>query len=204
MPRLNLLRIAIRGLSASGKGEVAKLVAKKIKAVHIDCGIIFRAIALRLSKTKDGFHSDIDSLAVAKEGMKSSQELQSEKVGLLTSKFCCDKGNERHLISVANEVINLYPRVVLDGRNAGLTICPMRNFSFFLTVPEDERVLRRSLQTNQPVEETRNSIRCRDDIDFKRDPALCTPQRGEVVISNAARHPWETADQISKIISSRN
>ena len=83
------LVIAIDGPSASGKGTLAKKVAKHFGLAYLNTGAIYRLIALRVINSNidpDNFEGQISDLTkgIFEQDLEN-EELFSEKVGFIDS-----------------------------------------------------------------------------------------------------------------------
>lgn len=196
------ISIAIRGLAGSGKGAVAKEVAKRLNAEHIDCGAIFRAVmhyCMTYHKKVSQCRVSLREGIVVVNGMGYPEEfLRSETIGKATSDFCKDKTNELRLISLCNNLISSFPRVVFDGRNAGLDIGKERNAAFFLETSARIRAKRRAKQLGgiESEADILNLLLKRDAVDRSRNPKLCMPSVREIIIRTDIHSIKEVSDKL--------
>ena len=86
------LRIAIDGPAASGKGTLAKQIAKKYKLLHLDSGKLYRYLAFQVYKTK---HKKINypklQISLKKITLKKlhNKILTTEPITKIASVFSC-------------------------------------------------------------------------------------------------------------------
>lgn len=159
--------IAIDGPSASGKSTTAHEVAVALGLVHLNSGLLYRAItwvALR-----DGWRSDSDftsglsrldlSLVAAPpeflfrvDGSNPGPLLQAPEVNARVSEVSarCDV---RQLVTVTLRSCATDMGVVLDGRDIGTVVFPDATLKVFLTASADVRAQRRLAERESPTTE---------------------------------------------------
>ncbi len=207
------LTISLRGLSASGKGTIAPILAKELNVQHIDCGLLFRAIALYICEhqitSKHLFLEKVrirmicETVFIVEEKTYPREQLQTEKVGYLAAELA--KSHSEQLVSLVNELLSSMSRVVVDGRNAGLNILPNPDFSFFLQASLKSRIQRRYEQErfiNKEIKksEIKSSLIKRDTVDQKRDRKLTEPQLNEHIIVTDGKTPLQCAREIVSVV----
>ncbi|MBU6214803.1 (d)CMP kinase [Patescibacteria group bacterium] len=207
------LSISLRGLSASGKGTIASLLAKELNIQHVDCGQIFRAIALYVHEHRvKGIASffkkakiQITNRDITVEGKTYFREqLQTENVGRLATEL--SRKHSDKLVSLINALLSTIPRVIVDGRNAGIDILPNPNFSFFLQTKLESRVQRRYNQERSngikvSVIDILHSLSHRDEVDKERDIRLVEPQRHERTVVTDGKTPLQCVNEIITTIN---
>ena len=164
--------IAIDGPAASGKSTIAAHFAKKINFVHIDSGLLYRAITFaiaslfrKLNKKSNfsdfvkGYNEDLTELdctfLIDKE-MKTHKILIAKKEVLpteLESKEITDKtryvaDEEKYREWVNHELHNFskIENLVVDGRDIGSVVFPDAKHKFYLDSSLVIRAQRRLLQ----------------------------------------------------------
>ena len=152
-----MIEIAIDGTAASGKGTLAKKLAKRYGFVHLDTGLLYRKVANELIiKKKDtstnlAYYSfeiarDLNFLELNKE------DLRSEETAKLASLIATYPKLREILNSKQKEFVAInktkFPGCVLDGRDIGTKILPNADFKFFIDASIDIRAKRRLLEKN--------------------------------------------------------
>jgi cytidylate kinase len=144
--------IAIDGPAASGKGTLAKRLAKHYGYRHLDTGVIYRAVAKALLD----MGADLTDEALA---VSAALRLDLEKFG--------DPALKAQAVGDAASVVSAHPRVrevlldfqrqfaasppgaVLDGRDIGTVICPDADVKIFVVADAQVRARRRALEVRE-------------------------------------------------------
>ena len=152
-----MIEIAIDGTAASGKGTLAKKLAKNYGYAHLDTGLLYRKVADELIiKKKDtstnlAYYStqiakDLNFLELKKE------DLRSEKTAKLASLIATYPKLRKILNLKQKEFVDKnktkFPGCILDGRDIGTKILPNADFKFFIDASIDIRAKRRLLEKN--------------------------------------------------------
>ncbi len=177
--------IAIDGPSASGKGTVAKLVAKRLGFHYLDSGALYRLVAL--AALKAGISgSDGPALGRLAQSMQVrfgaddvqlnhevvTDEIRSEPVGILASEVAALSAVRQALIT-HQRAFRQAPGLVADGRDMGSVVFPDAVLKIFLTAGPTERARRRHKQLkekgmNANIATLLQDIRQRDERDSAR------------------------------------
>jgi cytidylate kinase len=164
------MAIAIDGPSASGKTTTAREVAATLGLVHLNSGLLYRAvtwIALR-----DGWSSDRDfasglarlriSLAAAPpevkvriDGSVPGAWLQASEVNARVSAVAARADVRKHVTEALRAAAEPMS-IVMDGRDIGTVVLPEATLKIFLTASPDVRARRRLAE--RPAEATEDSV----------------------------------------------
>ena len=155
------MKIAIDGTAASGKGTLAKSLAKELGYDYLDTGLLYRSIALNAIE-----HGIIDFDISVEKGVTANSKIRElTDIALLLTFPLLDqpalRGQEVSLLAakIANlpEIRNILLKkqrlfankptsgagVVLDGRDIGTVILPDAEFKFFIDAKPEIRAKRR-------------------------------------------------------------
>lgn len=140
--------IAISGPAASGKGTLAKMLAKKLGLPHYDFGLMFRAIAFLSShySTNQLLQFAVElRLKIKNEqiwffGTNLTSILKSEKTGLAAARMA--RNNLASIIQIAQAMV-WHNSFVCDGRTCGSEIYSEADYKFYITAEEKDRIKRR-------------------------------------------------------------
>ena len=149
--------VAIDGLAASGKGTIARGLARHLRFKHLDTGLIYRAVAANAVQRGGGKCFDHDAIEIAKNfsaELLLLRNLRSSEAGKLASKIAKNGEIRQHLMSFQREFSKTEPGVVMDGRDIGTVICPNAEVKIFVTAAISVRAERRF----QELKETEQSI----------------------------------------------
>ncbi len=142
--------VAIDGPSASGKGTLARNLAKALDFAHLDTGQIYRAVAAKLLESG----ASVDDLEAARamaatlgwQDLERS-DLRDETVSQAASKIAAMPGVRAALLGFQRRFARTPPGAkagaVLDGRDTGSVVCPEAQVKFFVTADLETRARRR-------------------------------------------------------------
>ena len=150
--------VAIDGPSASGKGTVARQVARRLGFHYLDSGALYRLVALaamRQGIAKDDagalgrlaqslpaeFHEDNIRLG----GEDVTEAIRAEEVSAAASQVAAIPEVRQGLIR-RQRAFRQPPGLVADGRDMGTVVFPDALLKVFLTASAEERALRRYKQ----------------------------------------------------------
>ena len=157
MPNQNLL-IAIDGPSSSGKGTIAKKIARHFSLSCLNTGGLYRAIAfLSLENSLDLVKDEIKIILLCKKLLEQDLEspnLHNEQIGKAASIIATNSNIRNAIFDVqrnfALDGLRQNGGAVLEGRDIGTVICPDANYKFFIVAAAEVRAKRRydQLQKN--------------------------------------------------------
>ncbi|CAL7961379.1 Cytidylate kinase [Alphaproteobacteria bacterium] len=146
--------ICIDGPAASGKGTVAKKIARVLDFTYFSTGLVYRYLAY-LAITKSIFLEDIDALAALAKSIDSSalyniaiQLLYDADVTKASSIVAVHQEVRESLVDLQRSYVHSDKKngAVVDGRDVGTVIFPDANCKFFLTAELKVRASRRFKQ----------------------------------------------------------
>ena len=180
--------VAIDGLAASGKGTLAKALAKELGFAHLDSGLIYRAVGWKV--LQDG-GDDLESAAIMaaitlRPEDLNNPDLRTEIVAQAASKVAAIPEVRKAVLDFQRNFANSPPGgakgAVLDGRDIGTVVCPEADVKIFVTATPEERARRRfeELRPGHPdltLETVTADIAERDRRDTEREvaPAVAAP-----------------------------
>lgn len=190
--------IAIDGPASSGKGTVARQVARALGYAYVDTGAMYRCVglvALRrgvdmhdglgLGTLADGLHLafswSVDGLRVELDGEDVSDEIRSEEVGQAASTVGTHAQVRAALLGLQRG-LGSDGGVVMDGRDIGTVILPDAELKVFLDASVEERARRRHAEL------------CRRGLDVQLDAVLAELRTRDAQDSGRAVAPLRAAD----------
>ena len=177
-PSPSPLVIAVDGPAASGKGTVARALAAHFDLPHMDTGLLYRAVALNLTRWGGDPASEFEALRACDVAAVPSDdpELRSEIVGEIASRISAYPAVRAALLERQREFAGQPGGAVLDGRDVGTVIAPEATAKLFVTAAPEIRARRRTeelLAAGKRVrfEDVLTDIRARDERDSGRESA---------------------------------
>ncbi len=149
--------IAIDGPSASGKGTVAQLVARRLGFHYLDSGALYRLVALAalgagINLEDELRVSDITlninvnfSGVVRLDGKDVSDAIRDEKISAAASRVAA-LPQVRQALLARQRAFRRPPGLVADGRDMGSVVFPDAELKIFLTATPEARAERRHKQ----------------------------------------------------------
>ena len=176
-PRKGLI-IAVDGPAASGKGTIARALAKHFGLPHMDTGLLYRAVALKLWRWGGDPSNEFEALRACDDlGFDpDDEELRSEPVSRIASKISTYSTVRDALLQRQRDFAMQEGGAVLDGRDIGTVIAPDADVKLFVTASAEVRAQRRVrelLERGMPghYEDVLLDIRARDERDAGREVA---------------------------------
>ncbi|WP_131114625.1 (d)CMP kinase [Lichenihabitans psoromatis] len=171
--------IAIDGPAASGKGTLARRLARHFGLPHLDTGLLYRATARALMEADRPLEDEIAAVAAARSlGLIDFDEtvLRGREMGEAASVVAAIPDVRATLIETQRAFARRPEGAVLDGRDIGTVICPDADVKIFVTATARVRAQRRALELagrGEPVdfEAVLADIIRRDDRDSSRGVA---------------------------------
>ena len=206
--------ITIDGPSASGKGLLARKLAKELDFILLDSGLLYRAYSYCFDKEKNhdsamNFFSQLTIEGVAGEmevfegNNNITQLLRHENVALSASKLSSLKETRENLIAFQRGLANDYG-LIADGRDMGTVVFPDAATKIFLIADVEVRAKRRFLElqnTGQGVNmrDLIEDIRLRDEADRARDISPLVPATDSVEVNSSNLTPQEVLNKVLQI-----
>jgi cytidylate kinase len=171
--------IAVDGPAASGKGTIARALAKHFGLPHMDTGMLYRSVALTMFRFGGDPASEFEAVRAC-EGVAqidpTDPELRSEVVGSIASRISTYAGVRAALFDRQRNFAAQSSGAVLDGRDIGTVIAPDATAKLFVTASSEVRARRRVaelLARGMPahLEDVLIDIRARDERDGNREAA---------------------------------
>jgi CMP/dCMP kinase len=210
--------IAIDGPSASGKGTIANLVARRLGFHSLESGALYRVLAL-LSLREDtlderrlaDFAARMDVLfqdgEVLLEEEDVSDKIRSETCGVRASEVARIAAVRQALLR-RQRAFRRPPGLVADGRDMGTVVFPDAALKIFLTASPEVRAERRYKQLKEKgidanLRALSRDLRERDERDMKRAVAPLVPAPDSQVLDSSALSIEQVAERILKLYADR-
>ena len=184
--------VAVDGPAASGKGTIAKAIARHFELPYMDTGLLYRAAALNLLQSG----GDPESEFAAARACDISQidfddpELKSEAVGGVASRISAYPLVRSALLERQRHFAGQPGGAVLDGRDIGTVIAPEADAKLFVTARPEVRAQRRLQEMERMgmhigYDDVLADIRARDARDQGRTTAPLVQAEDAVLIDTS-------------------
>ena len=184
--------VAVDGPAASGKGTIAKAIARHFELPYMDTGLLYRAAALNLLESG----GDPESEFAAARACDISQidfddpELKSEAVGGVASRISAYPLVRSALLERQRHFAGQPGGAVLDGRDIGTVIAPHADAKLFVTARPEVRARRRLEEMERMgmhigYDDVLADIRARDARDQGRSAAPLVQAEDAVLIDTS-------------------
>ena len=170
--------IAVDGPAASGKGTVAKALARHFKLPHLDTGLLYRAVAMTVRRMELDPAREADAVAACgfDDIILADPGLRSAEIGQLASIVSAHPLVRAALLQRQKRFAHQEGGAILDGRDIGTVIAPDADAKLFVKATPQIRAKRRhgELQAHGSTlsfDKVLADIRARDARDAGRDTA---------------------------------
>ena len=220
--------IAIDGPLASGKGTIAKKLARELHGVDLYTGAMYRCVALFCINSEVNLENapdvikQLDKIAVKYEeerillnGTDVTEAIQESAIAEGASVVAVIPQVREELVRRQQEIgraaVAQGKIVIVEGRDIGTVVFPDAALKIYLTATEAIRANRRlaqfhSLGETMSFEEVLRQIRLRDkrDMERKANPLARDPHaQGYFVLDNSDMNEEQTVDEIAAEVQRR-
>lgn len=179
--------IAIDGPAGSGKGTLAKELAKELNYINIDTGATYRCVALKT--LMDGINIDdkekvidiskninIELLPdgrVLLDGKDVTNDIRSKEVTMIVANVASIIEVRKNMVDIQRKIA-MDKDVVMEGRDITTVVFPNADYKFYLDASIGVRAKRRYKENqekgiNMTYEEVYESIKERDYNDMHKE-----------------------------------
>lgn len=204
------LVIAVDGPAASGKGTVARGLARHYGLPHLDTGKLYRAVALALLRWGGNPDSEFAALRACEDigSLMDDPELKSETVGGIASRVSAYPAVRAALLERQRDIAASPDGAVLDGRDIGTVIAPHAPAKLFVTASLEERARRRFAELTAaalPVhlDDILIDLRARDERDSGRDAAPLVMADDALLLDTSAMDAEEALAEAIRLVETR-
>ncbi|HMK13857.1 MAG TPA: (d)CMP kinase [Burkholderiales bacterium] len=195
--------IAIDGPSASGKGTVARRVARELGFHYLDSGSLYRLVALAAQKRGVALDDEAELAKLAQrlpvefqgeeilmDGMRVTDEIRSETCAAGASKVAAFPKVRLALLKI-QRAFRKPPGLVAEGRDMSSTVFPDAKLKVFLTASTEARAERRYKQLMEKgmyasISTLLQEIKKRDARDIERPVAPLRQDAGAGLLDTTA------------------
>lgn len=185
--------IAVDGPSASGKGTIAKGLARHFGFSHLDTGLLYRAVGRMTFEQDPTMTEKFTAIRMAQNFTVSKLDnplLRNDESSLLASKVATIPEVRDALLDYQRNFA-IYPPAdgaVIDGRDIGTVICPLAPVKLFVTASAHVRAKRRHSELEKLSGQSIDfytvlaDIQSRDERDMNRKVAPLKPAPDSVTL----------------------
>ena len=186
--------IAIDGPAASGKGTLARRLARAFGLPHLDTGLLYRATAAAVLEAGHDVADEaaaVEAAARLDPGALDDAKLRGKAMGEAASIVAAYPAVRAALIEMQRAFARGPVGAVLDGRDIGTVICPDAEAKIFVVASAEARA-RRRLRELEARGETVDAagvlgdIRRRDERDAGRASAPLRPAADAEILDTTA------------------
>ena len=206
--------ITIDGPSASGKGSLAKALAKELNFILLDSGLLYRAYSYCFDQVQNHPFAKklfsnlrIDSIDHEMHVFESNTDITSilrhENIAKSASQLSSLKQTRDNLISFQRDLAS-NNGLVADGRDMGTVVFPDAGTKIFLVADAEVRAKRRFLELQNAdqgvnMRDLIEDIRLRDEADKAREISPLIPADDSIEVNSSDLTPQEVLEIVLKI-----
>ncbi len=213
--------LTIDGPSGSGKGTIARAVARRLGWHLLDSGALYRVLALAAERhgvdpadsTALGalarnlpvaFAESDDDTRVLLDGDDVTAIIRSETAGNAASRVAAVPEAREALLD-RQRAFRQPPGLVADGRDMGTEVFPDADYKVFLTASAEERAKRRYKQLKEKgisvnIRDLAREIAERDDRDANRPVSPLRPADDAIVLDTSDMGIDEVVARVMEIL----
>ena len=206
--------ITVDGPSASGKGSLAKALAKELNFILLDSGLLYRAYSYCFDKSQNhssakGLFSNLrinsidHEMHVFENNTDITSILRHENIAKSASQLSSLKETRDNLISFQRDLAS-DNGLVADGRDMGTVVFPDAGTKIFLVADAKVRAKRRFLELQNAdqgvnMRDLIEDIRLRDEADKAREISPLMPADDSIEVNSSDLTPQEVLEIVLKI-----
>lgn len=212
-------QVAIDGPSASGKSSIAKQVAKQFNLVHINTGLMYRAMAFYALQQNISLNDEEGLVELIET---ADLKLTTEQLVILNGE---DVSEQLKNVSLEASAVSRHPKVrnllvqmqqkmaaatdcVMDGRDIGTVVLPNADVKIFITADVKERARRRyveliNLGQNVIFDDIFEDMINRDDQDINRPVGPLKQAEDAIMVDTTGNSFAQSVSAVIEIVSQK-
>ena len=210
--------IAIDGPAGSGKGTLAKELAKRFNLVNIDTGATYRCVALKVLRNNISL-DDIDKIIEISKNINIdleqdgrvlmdledvTSEIRSKEVTEIVSPISSIVDVRKNMVDIQRKIA-MGNDVVMEGRDITTVVFPDAKYKFYLDASLDSRAKRRYEENlekgiDMTYEEVYENIKKRDYNDMYKEVGSLVRTDDQIYIDTTNLTVEEEIEIIRKVI----
>ena len=215
---MNNIIIAIDGPAGSGKGTLAKELAKKLNLINIDTGATYRCVALKTLKDKIDISDEQKIIEISKnidinltnqgkvylDGEEVTEDIRSKEVTQIVSPISSIIEVRKNMVDIQRKIA-LGKDVVMEGRDITTVVFPEAQYKFYLDATIESRAQRRYKENQEKgidmtYQEVYESIQKRDYNDMNKKVGALKRTENQIYIDTTNLTVEQEVEIIEKII----
>lgn len=184
--------IAVDGPAASGKGTIARALARHYALPHLDTGLLYRAVAATVLRDEQDPTQEADAVAATSfdDLLLADEWLRTDEVGQAASVVSAHPLVRSALLQRQKRFAAQPAGAILDGRDIGTVIAPDADAKLFVKATPMIRARRRHAELRKggssvSLDRVLADIRARDERDSKRSEAPLTAAPDAAVLDTS-------------------
>ncbi|MGH2270404.1 (d)CMP kinase [Anaerohalosphaeraceae bacterium U12dextr] len=213
--------ITIDGPAGVGKSTVARAIARRLGAVFLDTGAMYRAVTLAavergispadteavcklVEVCRFEFRPEADRMRVWIDGQDKTAQIRDPKITEQVKFIASAKPLREKLVQMQRDFAASCQRIVTEGRDQGTVAFPHAAVKFFLTADPRQRALRRHqelIAAGQTItlEEVFRQQQIRDASDENREVGPLKPAPDSITIDTTTLTVDQVVSQMEQI-----
>lgn len=210
--------IAIDGPAGSGKGTLAKELAKKFNLVNIDTGATYRCVALKVLRNNISLDDRDKIIEISKNiniDLKQdgrvfmdledvTNEIRSKEVTKIVSPISSIVEVRKNMVDIQRKIA-MGNDVVMEGRDITTVVFPNAKYKFYLDASLESRARRRYKENlekgiDMTYEEVYENIKKRDYNDMHKEVGSLIRTKDQIYIDTTNLTVEEEIEIIRKVI----
>jgi cytidylate kinase len=203
--------VAIDGPAASGKGTLARRLAKDFGFAYLDTGSLYRAVGMAVVRAGGDPANEAHAVAAAKAldlSAVTPAELKSDEAGNAASKVAFIPAVRAVLLDFQRNFAKKPPGAVMDGRDIGTVVCPDAQAKIFVTASLNVRVQRRIKELRargESINEQRvwDDMKARDARDSDRSVSPLKPAPDAFILDTSGMDAEQAFENAKAYVASK-
>lgn len=218
--------VTVDGPAGSGKSTVSRMLARRLGYVYLDTGALYRALALKISRSglaaddRAGIAALCAKTGISLDGLEGGTRIlldgrdvtgliRTPEISMLASTVSALPEVRQRLLDVQREAARC-GGVVAEGRDMGTVVFPGADVKFFLTAGPEERSRRRWLELKQrghevSLDEVLRDVVLRDRQDTEREVAPLRPSADGILVDSTGKGIEDVVEEmLGAVVAKRN
>jgi cytidylate kinase len=213
-------QVTLDGPSGTGKSSVARDVARRLRALYLDTGAMYRAatvavldagvslddkvaVARAVADARIDVGTDARREVVKVDGVDVRHRIRGAEVTRAVSPVSAVPAVRRRLVAQQRALVREADAVVVEGRDIGTVVLPEATLKIYLTASPEVRAQRRAGQLGvtdpEKIAALARDLRRRDEHDSRRADSPLRPAEDAIVVDSTDLDRAEVVDRIVEL-----